>query len=223
MLILFGTYRFDRKKVGIRKDFCNACERECVAVEWQSFDCGHIFFVPALPLGTKRRWLCSQCARDPRARFRTSKALGIVGLVVLPLFFLPIFLSPGEPKQFSEATGMYVVAGLFTLGWLYLFYSTFFKRYSDPPDDARRANIVPLSTEVCVLCNGPLNQDPHYHCPRCGIRVYAESVAHHSRLNYLRSEPPPLPSQNLPNPEAGRCPACGMLRAHAPQCTQAGR
>ena len=44
MIILYGTHRFGLKKIAARKDFCNACERECVAEQWQSFDCGHFFY-----------------------------------------------------------------------------------------------------------------------------------------------------------------------------------
>lgn len=186
MIILFGTHHFARRKTAVRKDFCNACERECVAEQWQSFDCGHLFFIPVLPLGTRQRWHCSLCGKDPRARYKTRNSLRIVGLVVLPPFVLPIFFAPDDkpakPKKPEEAYAPYVVAAAFGAAWLYLLYATF-RRDSDPPEDERRKAIVPLSTESCFYCKGPLKRDPDYHCEPCGIRIYGGS----------RSLPPSLP------------------------------
>lgn len=184
MLILYGTHRFGLKKIGARKDFCNACERECVAEQWQSFDCGHVFFVPLIPLGRRQRWCCSLCGSDPRARYRTSKPMRIIGLFVLPVFFVPLWFvhEPTRLHRPSDAYAPYVMAFIFGGVWLWLLFTTF-KRSSGAPEDTRRAAVVPLSLDTCLFCRGPLALEPHPHCPACGIRIYADP----------RQSPPPLP------------------------------
>ena len=222
MIILYGTHRTGLKKIGARKDFCNACERECVGEQWRSFDLGHVFFIPILPLGTRERWRCSLCGKDPRARYTTSKPLRIIGLFVLPVFILPVFLVHDDtpPTNPGEAYGPYVIAAGVAAVWVYLLYSTFFRRDSGPPEDQRRAAVVPLSTDSCPYCHGPLTGAPDYRCPSCDIRIDGESS------QPLR--PPPLPAAQATKPsltsattESGRCPLCGMLRAHAGGCPNA--
>jgi hypothetical protein len=175
MLILYGTRRFGLKKIGARKDFCNACERECVAEQWQSFDWGHIFFVPILPLGMRERWRCSLCGSDPRARYKTGKFMRIIGLFVLPVLFVPLWFdhSPAPPGRPSDASAAYGMTLIFGGIWLWLLYTTF-KRSSGSPNEARRASVAPLSLDTCLYCRRPLVLQPHPHCPSCNIRFYAE-------------------------------------------------
>lgn len=56
MLIVWGTHNFAKKLVGARRDFCNCCEHEVLTEQWQSFDMFHLYFIPLIPLGNRRRW-----------------------------------------------------------------------------------------------------------------------------------------------------------------------
>jgi hypothetical protein len=222
MVILFGTHRFSPKKIGVRKDFCGACERECIAEQWQSFDCGHIFFIPVLPLGTRARWRCSLCGKDPRARYATNRPLRIIGLFVLPLFFLPMLFvhSDHVTETPGEAYAPYIVAALFGLAWVYLLYATFFKR-PGPSVDQRRGAVTPLSTEVCFYCHGELRNDPYCHCQTCGIRVYTALASSPLRPPPLAAASATVSPPTATMPESGRCSRCGFLRAHASGCPNA--
>ena len=183
MVALYGTYRFQRKRVGARKDFCHACERECIAEQWQSFDCGHLFFVPLLPLGTRTRWRCSLCGKDPRARYKTKTWLRILGLIVLPFPALILFVGPDSPTtRPSDAAAPYGMAVIFGGAWLILLYSTL-KRDDSPSGDRRRTALSPLGINSCLYCRTPLVSHPDPHCPTCGVRFDAVEP----------SLPPPLP------------------------------
>jgi len=188
MLILFGTHRFNTKKVYARKDFCNACKSECLTEQFASFDCGHIFFIPLLPLGTRKRWRCSLCGKDPHARHETSKPLRIIGLFILPIFCtapLAVVLDGHMRKDPGDVQASYIMAAAFGAAWLYLVYLTFFKKSSGVSDEERRALVTPLATDICLYCRGPLATQPTCHCPACGVQFDAIPI----------SSPPPLPRQ----------------------------
>jgi hypothetical protein len=55
MLVIHGLYRFKQHRIGVCKDLCNACEKETVTEEWRSFNVGHLYFIPLLPLGWRKR------------------------------------------------------------------------------------------------------------------------------------------------------------------------
>ena len=183
MIIFYGTYRFRRKRVGARKDFCNACERECIAEQWLSFDCGHLFFVPVLPLGTRTRWRCSHCGKDPTARYKTKTWLVSLASFSSPFPALILFVGPDSPgTRPSDASAPYGMAIIFGGAWLILLYSTL-KRDDSTPEDQRRAMLSPLSINSCLYCHTPLVFNPAPHCPTCGVRFDAIKP----------SLPPPLP------------------------------
>jgi hypothetical protein len=185
MLILFGTHRFNTRKIYARKDFCNACKSECLTEQFASFDCGHLFFIPLLPLGKRRRWRCSRCGKDPQARYETSKPLRIIGLFILPIFVgIPLLVHDDHPpRDPGEAYGPYIMAAAFGSAWLYLVYTTFFKKPSGINNEERRASVTPLATNICLYCRGPLATHPSCHCPACGVQFDAVPI----------SGPPPLP------------------------------
>jgi hypothetical protein len=173
MLLIHGAYHFGRRKIGVRKDFCGACEREGVSELWRSFDWLHLFWIPWLPLGRHERWICTLCNQDPRKRTRTRKGFKIAGLFVLAVMLVSMFTVEVDPK---EAVTLWVGRIAVAVGFLGLLYSVLKK----PPvvsEDERRHRVTPLSAVSCFYCRGPLVAEPNLHCPTCQIRVYTDERA----------------------------------------------
>ena len=168
MIIFYGRYHFGLRKIGARKDFCNACERVCLSELWRSFDCGHVFWIPLLPLGSRERWLCTLCHENPRARYKTGRLAKIGGLFATAVFSVAMFSV--EPKP-DDVGFMWGARAFFVLAFLGLLYSLL-KRKPTLTEDERRQAVAPLSAYTCVYCRAPLATQPLLHCPRCQIRIY---------------------------------------------------
>lgn len=168
MIIFHGRYHFKLCKIGARKDFCNACERECLSELWRSFDCAHIFWIPLLPLGSRERWLCTLCHQEPRARYKTGKLFKVAGLFAAAVFFAAMWAAEWKPDEVKFMWGARVFFALAFVGFLY----SLLKRKPRVTDDQRRKAVDPLGTIVCLYCGGVLVGEPHLHCPRCQVRIY---------------------------------------------------
>ncbi|MGZ4962353.1 MAG: hypothetical protein ACXWKG_13760 [Limisphaerales bacterium] len=168
MIILHGKYHFGLRKIGARKDFCNACESESLTELWRSFDCGHIFWIPLLPLGSRERWLCTLCHKDPRARYKTGRMVQIAGLFVTAIFLAAMFIADWKPDEVRFMWGARAFFALALLGFLY----SVFKRDPTVTEDERRNAVVPLSPDTCLYCHSTLATQPYIHCPTCQVRIY---------------------------------------------------
>lgn len=50
--------------MAFRNDYCLARGEERRAVQVRTFDVGHIFWIPILPAGFWKRWVCTVCGKD---------------------------------------------------------------------------------------------------------------------------------------------------------------
>ncbi len=173
MIFVYGLYRFARCVVGCRNDFCNACEQDALAELWRSFNVGHFFWIPLLPLGWHERWLCSRCGSNPRARYTTGRGYYIAGLIVFGLIAVMSWFMPSDSADAGPTWGIRVVFALATAGMVYALRK---KRHDDPLHTERRRAVTPLSRERCRYCNAVLPQDsgPMVTCPICHSRMYFE-------------------------------------------------
>ena len=53
MFVIHGAYHFWPKRVAFRNDYCFTCGQACRAVAIRTFDVGHIFWIPILPVGSR--------------------------------------------------------------------------------------------------------------------------------------------------------------------------
>jgi hypothetical protein len=79
-------YRFSPKRITFRNGYCLACAQPRRSVQIRSFDAYHIFWIPFLPLGFYKRWICTACNRPPHVHPGTRRAFKWAGLAVLLIF-----------------------------------------------------------------------------------------------------------------------------------------
>jgi hypothetical protein len=97
LLIVYGVYRWKAKRVAFRNDYCLACGEARRAVQVRTFDVGHIFWIPILPAGFWKRWVCTVCGRDPHVTTKTRRGFKWAALVVLVLVAFIFWADSPEP------------------------------------------------------------------------------------------------------------------------------
>jgi hypothetical protein len=166
MLVTTGVYRFARRELAFRNDFCLSCEAPTVALCVQTFDCFHVFWIPLLPLGFRCRWMCMHCGSDAHARVRTSRRVKALAVFLLCAVALAAWLAPSAP---GEQVAIWVMRILLPLAALALTVNTV--RSKPVPKSADRLKVTPPSdATVCPRCGVELRAEPEWHCPACGIR-----------------------------------------------------
>jgi hypothetical protein len=166
MLLIHGVYHFWPKRVAFRDDYCLSCDGPRRAIARRTFDVGHIFWVPLIPVGIWKHWACTACRRDPHASPKTRRWLKWVGLICLVLLSAMFWATP-------------IDASVSVLGWLLrvgplvgaavLLYQVLAFPL-EPSLRARLAAIPPASDSVCPFCQTPLmaGSGVHWACPSCG-------------------------------------------------------
>jgi hypothetical protein len=165
MLVIHGSYRLARKQVAYRNDWCNHCNKPVLAQQWRSFYVGHLYWIPVLPLGFHKTWLCPMCDNNPRERVRTSSAIIVAGLVVFLLVFIIALFGPNVGEEAPIVWGMrFGSAGLALVfaAWLR------FRLKASPP----QRNVEPLRNDRCLICGGRMTDYPQWHCVECGLIRY---------------------------------------------------
>jgi hypothetical protein len=166
VIVVHGVYRFAQKRLAFRSDFCLACEAAQIAVQVRSFYVAHLYWVPLLPLGFWKTWLCSTCGRDPHARTRTKRFFKILLIFLLvPLAAAFWFINP-DPHE-AVTTWLMRLATVVGLGW-----ATWWATYGHKPDLSLReqlARVEPYSKRTCPFCGGQLLDNPRWHCPACAM------------------------------------------------------
>ncbi|HKV63349.1 MAG TPA: hypothetical protein VJO16_15665 [Candidatus Acidoferrum sp.] len=96
MIIVYGVYRWMAKRVAFRNDYCLACGEPRRAVQVRTFDVGHIFWIPILPAGFWKRWVCTVWGCDPHGSGKTRRGAKWVGLFILLLFSVVFWFRPSR-------------------------------------------------------------------------------------------------------------------------------
>jgi hypothetical protein len=177
MIIVYGLYKFAQQLVGYRQDFCNNCRTPVVAQRMRYFRCGHLFWIPLLPLGFRETWHCSQCTNDPRGRYVERPWLLLIGGAFLGLFgFVALvmtivgLIAPKTVDMPKDGVGMFSGIGLGCLFFAWLL----FRMARNIKEDPFVRPILTPNTETCPMCVGKLSNDPHLHCPSCHVRIYTD-------------------------------------------------
>jgi hypothetical protein len=170
MLIVHGAYHFRPKRVAFRNDYCLACQAPCRSIAVRTFDVGHIFWIPILPVGYWRHWQCSVCGRDPHNSPKTRRSFLWAGLLCLVavsviLWELPFDTDPGAGGWILRIAAP--VAAILLL--VYLVRSAKGSSLRE-----RLAAIPPAADAVCPFCATPLvaGTGARWSCPACNAVRY---------------------------------------------------
>ena len=170
MLIVYGVYHFRPKLVAFRNDYCMTCNTARRTVRIRSFDVGHIFWIPVLPGGFWKRWLCTVCNQDPHVRPGTRRSFKWAGLFILILFsavswMMPTDAGSGDPDSVIVSWVVRIcgpLGAVFTLRHL-------LRTNKDASLKELLATIQPASDAVCPFCAAQLIPGPKWICPACGV------------------------------------------------------
>jgi hypothetical protein len=168
MFIVTGAYHFWPKRVAFRNDYCLSCQAPRRSIAVRSFDVGHIYWIPILPVGFWRHWKCIVCNRDPHVNPKTRRSFLWAGL--LCLIAVSAILWEGVPSA-ELGAGVWIlriaapVAAVALFVYLVRAPKTMSLR-------ERLAAIPPTPDAVCPFCSTPLLAGTRWSCPGCGAVRY---------------------------------------------------
>ncbi len=166
MFITYGTYHFRPKRLAFRNDYCLSCGEARRSVQMRTFDVGHIFWIPLLPVGFWKRWICTACGHQPHISPKTRRSFKWAGLLVL-LFLSAIFWAEPVTPDFVAGSWIFRIGA--SLGAILLF-AHLIRTPKDPSMKERLATIHPATETVCPFCGTQLLMlGSRFSCPVCGV------------------------------------------------------
>ena len=166
MLIVYGAYHWRPKRVAFRSDYCLSCAAPRRAVRIRTFDVGHIFWIPILPVGFWQRWLCGVCGKNPHQNLKTRPQFKWAGLIVLLVLSGIFWASPPEsPRDMAFWWGMRIVP----LAAALALFIHIRRSPVEPTLKERLASIPPATDSNCPFCATTLMIGAHSYCPACGV------------------------------------------------------
>ncbi len=168
MFIIHGAYHWWPKRVGFRNDYCLRCKAERSAVCIRTFDIGHIFWIPCLPIGLWKHWKCSVCGRDPHKNPKTSRMAKWIWLAFLVVLSASFWIAPVEP-------GDAAITWIFRIGaaaGALLLLINLLRTPKDPSLREKMERVLPAMDSICPFCRTPLLGGERWSCPMCGVVRY---------------------------------------------------
>jgi hypothetical protein len=165
MILIHGTYHWARRRKAYRGDFCLSCQSFVVAEQYRMFDVGHLFWIPLLPLGFRRRWHCTTCGKDPHARLDSGRWAYVLGTLVTIIFAALAWAMPMSPQDVGVTWGMRIL-----IPALAVFFGYRSITYQ-PPVKLRDALAVvpPFPDDLCLYCRTPLQGGATKYCRACDV------------------------------------------------------
>jgi hypothetical protein len=166
MLIVSGIYRFRPKRTAFRNDYCLSCQSPRRSLQFRTFDVFHLYWIPLIPLGFRKRWICTVCQKEPRVSYKTRRSFKWAGLAILLLVTTASWIVPLQP---DSATGEWVVRITMPLSAILLLIHLL-RTPKDPSLAQLLATVTPASDTSCPFCGTALLLlTSQSSCPTCGI------------------------------------------------------
>jgi hypothetical protein len=154
--------------VGFRNDYCLTCAAERRSVRIRTFDAGHIFWVPVLPIGFWKHWYCAACGNDPHASPRTRPFFKWTGLLILIMFGILSWTEPVTPDSVAFSWICRIGAPLGAI----LLLVNLLTGPKQTSLKARLSAILPAADILCPFCTTPMISGDRWSCPSCGVVRY---------------------------------------------------
>jgi len=168
MFVVHGAYHWWPKRVGFRNDYCLRCKAERRAVCIRTFDVGHVFWIPCLPVGFWKHWKCSVCGYDPHKNPKTTRFAKWFCLCVLigisALFWSEPATGPDTAIDWTFRIGGVAGALLLLVHLL--------RTPADPSLREKMERVLPATDSTCPFCRTPLLGGERWSCPGCGVVRY---------------------------------------------------
>ena len=103
MHILHGTYHLFPRRLAFRNDFCLGCAAARRSVQISTLHVFHVYGIPLLPLGRRKRWSCTECGRRPDERLKTRRSYKIAGLVILLFLSILFWMIPVNSEDATSS------------------------------------------------------------------------------------------------------------------------
>ena len=166
LIHIHGMYHFLPKRVAFRNDYCLSCNLPRRSVLIRTFDMWHVFWVPVLPLGFWRRWICTSCNRQPHVNRKTRRSFKWAGFVVLLFLSAAFWVAPVAPDFVAGAWAFRIGAAVGAL----LVLVHLLRTPKDPSVKERLASIGPTTDTICPFCGTQLLVlASACTCPSCGV------------------------------------------------------
>ncbi len=170
MIIISGRYRWFQRHMGYRPDYCLACASSAIANQVRSFDFAHLYWVPILPLGFRRRWHCSECGNSPRQLPRMHsfiRFLKFFGAAWLAAIAVSMWIAPF--KQGEEGL-IWTIRVVFPILMIWLVWSGLRTIDATNLKENLRA-ITPFEDNLCYYCDGEIDRlGGEEWCSSCNLQ-----------------------------------------------------
>ena len=166
--LVYGVYKWKPKRLAFRNDYCLKCDAPRRAVQFRTFNVGHIYWIPLFPAGFWKSWVCTVCGHNPRVNPKTRRGFKWVGLFILVLFSAVFWALPAD---FDPDGGWRI--WIFRIGGplgAALTLLHLLRTKNELSLASRLATIPSASETVCPFCGAQLLiLASQCSCPACGV------------------------------------------------------
>lgn len=166
MFVVYGYYRFGKKRIACRADHCDKCRDNVFTEQFRYLLVAHLFFIPFFPIGRCTEWNCVVCDHDPRLKRPSSTVILCLGVFAF-LFLLAISLIPDFAKGVGNIWVFRGVVGAIIVALLFAIYLPDREGYQEA-----RQGVVPLPKDECPYCREfTLHFGDESRCDHCNVRI----------------------------------------------------
>ena len=166
--MIWGTRHTHARRLAFRNDWCRTCRKPVRAARTRTWWWFTVFWIPLLPLGVRRRWLCDECGFPAHAVAIWGARRRLVLALLLALGAVGLWIEP-PPTAAEEPELFAVFRWIVTLVPVALAISTWWRR-NDPSLAQGLQQVAATEDRHCPYCSVALvHQRGVDSCPRCGI------------------------------------------------------